>query len=109
MLHTGNAVELVYKLMTEKEISYIENQDFYRWLFPIKSFSKETVIRNQKFRDSAIVNITAKNKIVLGENTVLSPNSKGKISLKIDADLEKKCARNLRVGFPNNKYYFPKD
>jgi subtilisin family serine protease len=107
MMHTGDAVEMVYKLMTEDETTYIENQDFYRWLFPITSFSKETVIRNQKFREDAILNITAKNKIVIGKNTVLSPNFNGRISLKIDADLEKKCELKLREGFPNNKYYKP--
>ncbi|MBV1924020.1 MAG: S8 family serine peptidase [Flavobacteriaceae bacterium] len=107
MLHTGNAVELVYKLMTESETSYIENQDFYRWSFPITSFSKETVIRNQTFRDDAVFNLTAKNKIVISENTVLSPNSNGNISLKIDTELEKECELKLREGFPNNKYYKP--
>ena len=93
--------------MTDDEITYIENQDFYRWLFPITSFSKETVIRNQTFRDDAIFELTAKNKIVISENTVLRPNTNGKISLKINPDLEKECDLILREGFPNNKYYKP--
>ena len=109
LLQSGNAVEMVYKLMTEEETSYIENQDFYRWLFPINSFSKETVIRNQKFREDAIFELTAKNKIVIGANTVLRPNAKGRISLKINPDLEKECDLELREGFPNNKYYYPKN
>ena len=109
MLNTGNAVKLVYDLMTETETATIENQNFSRWDFKLTAFSKEVFIQNQKFTDEATLNLTVKNRIVIGENTVLKPNVKGSVILKIDPSLEKLCELQLREGFPNNKYYYPKD
>lgn len=96
MLHTGRAVEMVFKLYAEKETAYIENQVFSRWDFKITSLSKEVHIRNQKFTDSATLIVSAKNSIVIGANTVLRPGKKGRISLKIDPSLEKQCDLVLR-------------
>lgn len=96
MLHTGRAVEMVFKLYAEKETAYIENQNFSRWDFKISSLSKEVHIRNQKFTDSATLNVNAKNRIVIGANTVLKPGKKGSISLKIDPTMEKQCDLVLR-------------
>ena len=96
MLHTGRAVEMVFKLYAEKETAYIENQDFSRWDFKISSLSKELHIRNQKFTDNANLKVHAKNRIVIGVNTVLKPNENGSISLKIDPSLEKQCDLVLR-------------
>ncbi len=107
MLNTGDAVELVYKLMTDNETAYIQNQHFNRWVFPLKSFGEKVVIKNQTFTDESKLFITAKNSIVIGENTVLKPNSEGSIHLKVDPTLEKQCDLVLREGFPNNKYYYP--
>jgi len=107
LLQTGNAVKLVYNLYSETEIATIENQNFSRWDFKLTSYSKKVVIQNQKFTDSSTLNLTAKNSIVIGENSILKPNSKGQIILKIDPTLEKECDLVLREGFPNNKYYHP--
>ncbi|MBL4662665.1 MAG: S8/S53 family peptidase [Flavobacteriaceae bacterium] len=96
MLHTGRAVEMVYKLYAEKETAYIENQEFLRWDFKISSLSKEIRIRNQKFTDNATLKVVAKNRIVIGVNTVLKPNKSGSISLKIDPTMEKECDLVLR-------------
>ena len=107
MVNTGEAVEMVYKLMTETDTAIIQNQSFSRWDFNLTAFSKEVLIQNQKFTEDATLNLTAKNRIVIGENTVLKPNTNGNIILKIDPTLEKKCDLQLREGFPNNKYYYP--
>ncbi|MEM7086149.1 MAG: S8 family serine peptidase [Bacteroidota bacterium] len=96
MLHTGRAVEMVFKLYAEKETAYIENQNFSRWDFKISSLSKELHIRNQKFTDSSTLKVNAKNRIVIGVNTVLRPDAKGSISLKIDPSMEKQCDLILR-------------
>jgi len=96
MLHTGRAVEMVFKLYAEKETAYIENQVFSRWDFKITSLSKKLHIRNQKFTDSVTLTVHAKNSIVIGANTVLRPSKKGRISLKIDPTLEKQCDLVLR-------------
>lgn len=96
MLHTGRAVEMVFKLYAEKETAYIENQDFSRWDFKITSLSKEVQIRNQKFTDSTTLKVRAKNRIVIAPNTTLRPDTKGSISLEIDPTLEKECDLVLR-------------
>ncbi len=106
-LNAGRAVKMVYDLYTEGETATIENQKFNRWNFILTSLSEKVLIQNQRFTESSTLNLTAKNSIVIGENTVLRPNSKGSIILKIDPSLEKECDLVLREGFPNNKYYHP--
>ncbi len=96
MLHTGRAVEMIYQLYAEKETAYIQDQEFARWDFKITSLSKEIRIRNQIFTDKATLKLTAKNRIVIGNNTVLRPGRQGSISLKIDPALEKQCELVLR-------------
>ncbi len=107
MLNTGRAVELIYKLETPTEIAFIENQKFKRWNFPIKAYSKKVVIQNQIFEEDAVLNLTAKNQIIIGRNTILKPGYNGKIKLKIESSLQPSCSLHLRDGFPNNKYYYP--
>ena len=108
ILQTGKAVKMVYDMLSENETTIIENQNFTRWDFKLTALSKEVILQNQTFADDATLNLTAKNRIVIGENTVLKPNANGKIILKIDPTLEKECELKLREGFPNNKYYYPK-
>ena len=108
ILQTGKAVKMVYDMFSENETTIIENQNFTRWDFKFTALSKEVVLQNQTFSDDATLNLTAKNRIVIGENTVLKPNINGEIILKIDPALEKECKLQLREGFPNNKYYYPK-
>jgi subtilisin family serine protease len=107
ILQIGAAVKLVYDLFTETEVATIENQNFTRWDFKLTAYSKEVVIQNQKFTNESRLSLTAKNRIVIGKNTVLKPNAIGNITLKIDPTLEKQCDLVLREGFPNNKYYDP--
>lgn len=109
MVHIGRSVKMVYNLYTEGETATIENQYFSRWDFKLTSYSEKVVIQNQKFTHSSTLDLTAKNSIVIGENTVLKPNSDGFIHLKIDPTLEKECDLVLREGFPNNKYYYPEN
>jgi len=108
-LHTGRAVKMVYDLYTDGEVATIENQKFNRWNFILTSYSKKVILQNQKFTESSTLKLTSKNSIVLGENTVLKPSENGSIHLKINPSLEKKCDLVLREGFPNNKYYYPKN
>jgi subtilisin family serine protease len=96
LLQTGDAVEMVYQLYNEKEIAYIDNQDFSRWNFKITAHSKEVVIRNQKFKEEATLELVAKNKIIIQPNTILKPNEKGKISFRIQGDLTRECDLILR-------------
>ena len=106
-LHTGRAVKMVYDLYAETETATIENQKFSRWDFKLTSLSKKVLIQNQKFTEEATFELKAKNRIVIGENTILKPNQNGSIILKIDPTIEKECDLVLREGFPNNKYYHP--
>ncbi len=109
VLQTGKAVKMVYDMFSENETTIIENQNFPRWDFKLTALSKKVVIQNQKFTDDATLNLTAKKRIVIGKNTVLKPNVNGNIILKIDPTLELECELQLREGFPNNKYYYPKE
>ena len=95
-LNTGRAVKLVHDLYNDNEIAYIENQDFSRWDFKLTAHSKQVHLSNQKFRDSSTLNINAKQEIFLGTNTTLKPDLNGKISLRINPNLEKECDLRLR-------------
>jgi hypothetical protein len=96
ILQTGRAVEMVYQLFTETETVTIEDQDFERWDFKLTSYSKEVRLQNQKFRERATLDLRSKNRIVLGENTVLKPNSEGQIRLSIHPEIEPGCYLRLR-------------
>lgn len=96
ILQTGPAVEMVYKMFTETETVTIENQDFERWDFRLTAYSREVRMQNQTFRDDATLVLRAKNRIVLGQNTVLKPNGKGKIHLSIHPEIEPECELRLR-------------
>ena len=106
-LHTGRAVKMVYDLYTETEMATIENQKFSRWNFKLTSLSAKVLIQNQQFSEDAVFELKAKNKIVIGKNTIIKPTKKGSVVLKIDPTLKKQCDLVLREGFPNNKYYHP--
>jgi subtilisin family serine protease len=95
MLNTGRAVEMVFDMFAEKEPVKIENQRFSRWDFKLTSLS-EVVMKNQQFTKDATLELTSKKRIVISENTILKPNSKGKIQLKIDPSLKKECELKLR-------------
>jgi len=102
ILNVGDAVKMVYDLYTPTETAYIEDQVFSRWNFKLTSLSDEVVIRDQQFIDNATLELKAKNRIVIKENTILKPNYNGHITLKIDPDLEMECDLELREGFPEN-------
>ena len=106
-LHTGRAVKMVYDLYTETEMATIENQKFSRWNFKLTSLSEKVLIQNQQFLEDAVFELKAKNKIVIGKNTIIKPTKNGSVVLKIDPTLKKQCDLVLREGFPNNKYYHP--
>jgi subtilisin family serine protease len=95
-LNIGNAVEMVFQLYSEKQTAYIQNQNFTRWDFKLTSLSEAVVMRNQKFTEEARLNLRAKNKIIIGKNTVLKPNAKGSLSFKINPSLQKECELRLR-------------
>lgn len=95
MLNTGKAVKMVFDMFAEKEAVKIENQRFSRWNFKLTSMSK-VLLQNQKFTEEATLNLTSKKQIVVSTNTVLKPNEKGKIHLKIDPLLKKECELRLR-------------
>ncbi|WP_139856242.1 S8 family peptidase [Aequorivita sinensis] len=95
MLHTGRAVKMVFDMFAEKGPVTIENQSFNRWDFKLTSHA-EVILQNQTFKEDASLNLTSKKGITIGKNTVLKPNAKGKIHLKIDPTLQKECELQLR-------------
>ncbi len=95
MLNTGRAVKMVFDMFAEKEPVKIENQRFSRWDFKLTSIS-EVLLKNQQFTENATLDLTSKKRIVISQNTVLRPNDKGRIHLKIDPSLQKECELHLR-------------
>lgn len=96
MLNTGRAVKMAYNMFAKQGNVMIENQQFSRWNLKLTTYSNQVTIKNQKFTEAARFDLKAKNQIVIGQNTVLRPNKKGSISLKIDPTLQKPCDLVLR-------------
>lgn len=90
-LNTGNAVKLTHDLMNPQEVAVIENQNFRRWEFNLRSLAKNTLLQNQVFTEEATLNIQAKQSIELGPGTLITPNVNGSALLEIDPDLEFNC------------------
>ena len=95
MLNSGEAVKMVFDMFAEKEPVKIENQRFNRWDFKLTAIS-EVMVHNQEFTESATLDLTSKKRITISKNTILKPNAKGKIHLKIDPNLKKECDLQLR-------------
>src|SRR5690554_1795514 len=95
MLNTGRAVKMVFDMFAEREPVVVENQRFSRWDFKLTSHS-DVVIQHQEFTEAAVLDLTSKSGITVGENTVLKPGRNGGIHLKIDPALEKECDLVLR-------------
>jgi hypothetical protein len=95
MLNTGRAVKMVFDMFAEKEPVKIENQRFSRWDFKLTAIS-EVLMQNQEFTEDSKLELTSKKRITISKNTVLKPNAKGKIHLKIDPSLKKECELQLR-------------
>lgn len=89
-LHTGRAVKMTHDMLTEKDTLLLENQGFTRWNFKLDA-PHNIYITKEQFRDSARVDFTAKRQIFLGPDTVLLPDQKGSIHLKIDAEAMYNC------------------
>lgn len=86
-LHTGTSVKLVNDLLDPTETAYLENQKFTRWDFEFKGVSEKIEIRNQEFTDGSTLNVVAKNRILIEEDSLLEPNSDGNALLVIDPTL----------------------
>ena len=89
-LHTGRAVKMSYNMLQPELYTVIENQNFSRWKFTLEAPYK-VKIKNQKFTDSVSVNFTAKNEILIENETVFLPDENGEIVLKIDPNTSYNC------------------
>ncbi|WP_299768893.1 S8/S53 family peptidase [uncultured Dokdonia sp.] len=89
-LHTGRAVKMSYNMLQLELYTVIENQNFSRWNFKLQAPYK-LKIKNQKFTDSVSVDFTAKNEILIENETVLLPDENGEILLKIDSNTSYNC------------------
>ncbi len=111
-LNTGNAVRLTNNLMNPEEVAIIENQNFRRWEFKVRSLAKSTLVRNQVFSNSATLNITAKQAIELGDEVLLEPGSDGFMLLEIDPDLAFTCPdrdpKTRKIIMPDSNKKAPK-
>lgn len=95
LLQTGKAVKMVYDMFAMNKIAIIENQKFSRWDFKVTA-NNPIRIQNQEFTENATLQLTSKDQIIIGENTVLRPNATGSLHFKIDPKLKKECDLVLR-------------
>lgn len=86
-LHTGRAVKLTNDLLSATATAYLENQKMSRWDFQFKGISEKIEIRNQEFTEGATLNVTAKNRILIEEASLIEPNEDGNALLEIDPTL----------------------
>jgi len=89
-LHTGRAVKMSYDMLQPDAYTMIENQQFNRWNLKLDAAHK-IKIQNQRFTDSVQVNFTAKNEILIENETVFLPNENGEIFLKIHPEASYNC------------------
>lgn len=89
-LHTGRAVKMSYDMLQPDTYTMIENQQFSRWNLRLDAAYK-LKIRNQRFTDSVRVNFTAKNEILIENETVLLPSENGEIILTIHPEASYNC------------------
>lgn len=96
ILQTGDAVELVYQLYTEKEVAVIDHQHFSRWEFPIRAFSKQLVFHDLQFVEKARLEVIARKQVVLKPGTLLKPDGYGKAHIQIEPGMKRECDLVLR-------------
>lgn len=89
-LHTGRAVKMSYDMLQPDAYTIIENQQFSRWNLNLDAAYK-IKIRNQRFTDSVQVHFTAKNEILIENETVLLPSENGEMILTIDPEATYNC------------------
>ena len=89
-LHTGRAVKMSHHMLDPTLYTLVENQNFNRWKFILEA-PYNIKMQQQKFTGNAIVDFTAKNEILIGNETVLLPNENGEILLKIDPETSYNC------------------
>ena len=89
-LHTGRAVKMSYDMLQPDSYTMIENQQFSRWNLNLDAAHK-IKIRNQRFTDSVQVHFTAKNEILIENETVLLPSENGEMILTIDPEATYNC------------------
>lgn len=89
-LHTGRAVKMSYDMLQSDSYTMIENQHFSRWNLHLDAAHK-IKIRNQRFTDSVQVHFTAKNEILIENETVLLPSENGEMILTIDPEATYNC------------------
>ncbi|MDX1461766.1 MAG: S8/S53 family peptidase [Marinirhabdus sp.] len=102
-LNTGETIELLYQLYSPSETAVISGQKFTRWNFTLRGFSKEVVLKDQEFSDASTLKLTAKNRVVLSQNTVLRPNANGSIRIAIDNEMEVPCELRTREGLEEDR------
>ena len=65
----------------------IQDREFSRFHFRLKNAANTIRVANQTFKDSATVDFTARNGIVLKPNTVLKPDPTGYIKLSVNPEI----------------------
>lgn len=89
-LHTGRAVKFTHDMLASNAYATIENQYFNRWDFTIEAAHK-IKIQQQVFEKDAVVHFTAKEEILLTNESLLSPGINGSILLEVKPESKYPC------------------
>ncbi len=101
-MNSFKAVKMANQMNLSSGNVIVENQIFERWYFPLKSSPFEITVRNQIFRDAAIVDFQAKSAIYLEPGVELNPSTSGYAEFLVDSNLS--CGFPIKSGrFSNNK------
>lgn len=92
-LHTGRAVKMVHDMLDPSVYTTIQNQDFSRWDFKLEAAEK-IKIRQQRFTDSSRVHFTARQQILIKEETLLLPSHNGAVMLDINNTATYDCKKD---------------
>lgn len=101
-MNSFKAVEMANQMNLSNGNVVVENQIFERWYFPLKSSPFEITVRNQIFKDAAVVDFQAKSAIYLEPGVELNPSTSGYAEFLVDSNLS--CGFPIKSGrFSNNQ------
>lgn len=90
-LNTGNAVVFVNEMKKTNGIAKIKNHIFDRFDFTLDKINNKLSIENVTLRDNCKADFTARNEIRILPGSRFSPNTVGKVNLKINSAMDISC------------------
>lgn len=90
-LDTGEAVTFVNEMKKTNGLAQLKNHIFRRFDFKLDNINNKLSIQNISFNDDCKADLTARNEIRVLPGTRFTPNSNGKVALKINNAMNITC------------------